>query len=93
MIPELANGITYTKGPYYPYIGDFGAVGSVHVSYRDTIDPQISVTGGMYDFERVLAAGSTPLASGNLLAAVEVQHYDGPFVRPDDRQGEPCAAI
>ena len=39
VIPELANGITYTKGPYYPYIGDFGAVGSVHVSYRDTIDP------------------------------------------------------
>jgi outer membrane receptor protein involved in Fe transport len=88
MIPELANGITYTKGPYYPYIGDFGAVGSVHVSYRDTIDPQLSVTGGMYDFERILAAGSTALASGNLLAAVEVQHYDGPFVRPDDARKE-----
>ena len=42
----------------------------------------------MYDFERVLAAGSTPLASGNLLAAVEVQHYDWPFVRPDDARKE-----
>jgi len=24
-IPELADGITYTKGPYYSNIGDFGA--------------------------------------------------------------------
>jgi outer membrane receptor protein involved in Fe transport len=88
MIPELADGITYTKGPYYPYVGDFGAVGSVRVSYRDTIDPQVSVTGGMYGFERVFAAGSTAVASGNLLAAAEFQHYDGPFVRPDDARKE-----
>jgi len=88
MIPELANGITYTKGPYYPNIGDFGAVGSVHVSYRDTIEDQVSATVGMYDFQRVLAAGSTALASGNLMAAFEVQHYDGPFVRPDDARKE-----
>jgi outer membrane receptor protein involved in Fe transport len=88
MIPELADGITYTKGPYYPYIGDFGAIGSVHVNYRDTIDDQLSVTGGMYDFQRILTAGSTALASGNLLAAMEVQHYDGPFARPDDARKE-----
>ena len=30
MIPELAQAITYTKGPYYADVGDFGAVGSVH---------------------------------------------------------------
>jgi outer membrane receptor protein involved in Fe transport len=87
-IPELANGITYTKGPYYTNIGDFGAVGSVHVSYRNTIEDQVSATVGMYDFQRVLAAGSTALASGNLLAAIEVQHYDGPFVTPDDARKE-----
>ncbi len=88
MIPELADGITYTKGPYYPTIGDFGAVGSVHVSYRDTIDDQISATVGMYGFQRVMAAGSTALASGTLLAAFEAQHYDGPFERPDDARKE-----
>ena len=88
MIPELANGITYTKGPYYANVGDFGAVGSVHVSYRDTIEDQVSATVGMYDFQRIFAAGSTPLAQGNLLTAVEVQHYDGPFVRPDDARKE-----
>jgi outer membrane receptor protein involved in Fe transport len=88
MIPELANGITYTKGPYYPNIGDFGAVGSVHVSYRNTIEDQLSATVGTLGFQRILAAGSTALASGNLLAAMEVQHYDGPFVRPDDARKE-----
>jgi outer membrane receptor protein involved in Fe transport len=87
-IPELADGITYTKGPYYSNIGDFGAVGSVHVSYRDTIEDQVSATIGMYNFQRVFAAGSTAVASGNLLAAVEVQHYDGPFVTPDDARKE-----
>lgn len=88
VIPELANGITYTKGPYYPNIGDFGAVGSVHLSYRDTIEDQVSATVGTLGFQRILAAGSTALASGNLLVAAEVQHYDGPFVRPDDARKE-----
>jgi hypothetical protein len=46
MIPELADQLTYTKGPYYANVGDFGAVGSVHVDYRDTIEDQVSATSG-----------------------------------------------
>jgi len=88
MIPELADGITYTKGPYYPAIGDFGAVGSVHVGYRDTIEDQVSATVGTLSFQRAFAAGSTAVADGNLLAALEVQHYDGPFLTPDDARKE-----
>ena len=88
MIPELADGITYTKGPYYAGIGDFGAVGSVHVSYCNSIDDQLSATLGTLGFERVFSAGSTAVAGGNLLAAAEIQHYDGPFVTPDDARKE-----
>jgi hypothetical protein len=88
MIPELADGLTYTKGPYYAPIGDFGAVGSVHVTYRDTIPDQVSVTTGMYDFQRYFAAGSQAVGSGQLLAAAEFQHYDGPFTNPDDARKE-----
>jgi hypothetical protein len=84
MIPELAQEITYTKGTYYPSVGDFGAVGSVHVGYRDTMPGEVLATAGTLDFQRVLAAGSTALGNGHLLAASEVQHYDGPFVTPDD---------
>jgi outer membrane cobalamin receptor len=81
-IPELADQLTYTKGPYYANVGDFGAVGSVRVSYRDTIEDQVSATLGTLGFQRIFSAGSQPLGDGNLLAAVEVQHYDGPFVTP-----------
>jgi outer membrane receptor protein involved in Fe transport len=84
MIPELADGITYTKGPYYANVGDFGAVGSVHISYRDTIPDQVSATVGTLEFQRILTAGSEALGPGNLLAAAELQHYDGPFATPDD---------
>jgi outer membrane receptor protein involved in Fe transport len=88
MIPELESGLSYTKGPYYATIGDFGAVGSVHVDYRNTIPDQISVSGGSFDFKRVFAAGSQAVGSGNLLAAVELQHVDGPFANPDDARKE-----
>jgi outer membrane receptor protein involved in Fe transport len=88
MIPELADGITYTKGPYHPSIGDFGAVGSLHVGYRDTIEDQLAATVGMDDFQRIFAAGTSARATGNLLTAAEYQHYDGPFVRGDDARKE-----
>jgi outer membrane receptor protein involved in Fe transport len=88
LIPELADGIHYTKGPYYANVGDFGAVGSVRMSYRDTIEDQVSATLGTLGFQHILAAGSDALGPGNLLAAVELQHYDGPFVTPDDARKE-----
>jgi len=88
MIPELADGLTYTKGPYYANVGDFGAVGSVDVSYRDTIPAEVATTVGTESFQRILATGSQPLGGGNLLAALELQHYDGPFVVPDDQRKE-----
>src|SRR6202034_1590252 len=66
MIPELADGIAYTKGPYYADVGDFGAVGSVHVTYRDTIADQLVASAGSFGFERLLATGSADLGAGQL---------------------------
>ena len=88
LIPELANGLTYTKGTYYANVGDFGAVGSVHMTLLDAIPDQVSATVGMYGFQRIFIAGSQALGNGQLLAAVEVQHYDGPFDIPDDQHKE-----
>jgi outer membrane receptor protein involved in Fe transport len=88
MIPELADGIAYTKGPYYAGIGDFGAVGSVLLTYRDTIADQLVASAGTFGFERFLATGSANLGSSHLLGAAEFQHYDGPFVTPDDARRE-----
>jgi outer membrane receptor protein involved in Fe transport len=88
MLPELADGVSYTKGPYYANVGDFGAVGSVRVSYRDSIPDEATLTIGAYGFERLFAAGSEPLGDGQLLEALELQHYDGPYVNPDDARRE-----
>jgi outer membrane receptor protein involved in Fe transport len=86
LIPELATNIHYTKGTYYASEGDFSSVGAIHVGYLDTIEDQISLTGGMWGFERLFTAGSIPLYDGNLLGALELQHYDGPWTTPGDQR-------
>src|SRR5580700_279341 len=91
VIPELADGLSYTEGPYYAGAGDFGAVGSVRMDYRDTIADQVSATVGTLDYQRYFAAGSQALGDGRLLAAIELQHYDGPFLTPDDARKENLA--
>ena len=88
LIPELADRITYTKGPYFADVGDFGAVGSVRIGYRDTMPDQITATVGTLGFERLFGAETHPLSSGQVLGAAELQHYDGPFVNPDDSRRE-----
>jgi len=88
VIPELADALIYTKGPYYGSVGDFGAVGSVRMEYRDTIPDQVSVSTGTLDYQRYFATGSQALGSGQLLAGGEFQHYDGPFSNPDDARKE-----
>ncbi len=86
LIPELAGGIEYTKGTYYAAQGDFSGVGSVHIAYLNTIPDGVTVSGGSWGFGRMFGAGSTPLAGGNLLGALELQHYDGPWVTPGDQR-------
>jgi TonB dependent receptor/TonB-dependent Receptor Plug Domain len=88
LIPELVDKLSYTKGPYYATVGDFGAVGSISADYRDTISDQIAATVGTLDYQRLFAAGSQALGDGQLLAAAELQHYDGPFENPDDARKE-----
>ncbi|MGH8206580.1 MAG: TonB-dependent receptor, partial [Steroidobacteraceae bacterium] len=87
MIPELATNITYTKGTYYADQGDFSSVGSVHESYVNAIADQATATVGTLGFERTFTAASQQLSGGqNLLEAVELQHYDGPWTHPDDQR-------
>jgi hypothetical protein len=88
LIPELADRLSYTKGPYYAAVGDFGAVGSVRIDYRDSIADQVALSAGTFGFQRVFTAGTQSLGAGQLLAAAEMQHYDGPFVTPDDARKE-----
>jgi len=84
LIPELADKVTYTKGPYYADVGDFGGVGAVQISLRDAIPDTVEAGVGSYGFERVFGATSQVDGAGRLVEAIEAQHYDGPFTNPDD---------
>ncbi|MET0209196.1 MAG: TonB-dependent receptor, partial [Burkholderiaceae bacterium] len=85
LIPELATGLRYKKGPYDASEGDFASAGAVEVIYADTLERGIASIGfGQNGFRRVLLADSPALAGGHLVYAIEGMHNDGPFVNPDD---------
>jgi len=86
LVPELVRGLRYTKGTYYPAEGDFASVGAVHIDYADSVPTQASATVGGFGFERVFGAASSAVGRGELLAAAEVQRYDGPWANPDDQR-------
>ena len=85
IVPEVLEGLDYTKGPYYPAIGDFGDVASVHLHIADEIPNQISASVGTLGDESAFVGGTHELGPNErLLAAVEVSKVDGPFVPGND---------
>ena len=85
LIPELVSGVQFKKGPYFADEGDFSAAGSASISYTNRVDrPLVRLSAGDQGWSRVLAAASPRVGDGYLLAALEVNHTDGPWARPDD---------
>ena len=84
LIPELVSGVQYTKGPYFAAEGDFSAAGSASINYFNQLDrPLLDVSAGNNGWGRVLAAASPRVGRAYLLAALEVNHNDGPWLGPD----------
>jgi hypothetical protein len=87
LIPELVSGVQYKKGPYFADEGDFSAAGAANINYVNQLaQPVITLSGGNNGWARAFAAASPRVGTGYLLGAVEVNHNDGPWVRPDDYQ-------
>jgi outer membrane receptor protein involved in Fe transport len=86
LIPELASDIRYSKGTYAASEGDFASVGAVHLNYLNLIDDQLALTVGTLGFQRLLTSASQAVGEGTVLGALELQHYDGPWVNPDDQR-------
>ena len=87
LIPELVTGVQFRKGPYYAEEGDFSAAGSAHVNYANVLaHPIASVSAGQNGWARLLLAASPRVGAGMLLAAIELNGNDGPWLRPDDFQ-------
>ncbi len=85
MIPELISTLHYSKGPYFPDVGDFDTAGAVQINYVDTLPRDLAlVTAGTLGYYRGLGAMSRPAGAGNLLAAAEYVHANGPWTIPDN---------
>ncbi len=80
IIPEIVSTVRYQKGPYAADRGDFSTVGTTSFSLYDSINrPFVQLGVGEDGYLRTVAAGSTHLAHGHLLAAVELARDDGPW--------------
>jgi len=86
LIPELAAGLTFSKGPYFASVGDFGSVGAIHTQIAVRIDDQLDLTAGTLGYQRLFGSGSGAAAGGQILGAAELVHYDGPWTNPDDQR-------
>ena len=84
VIPELVERVIYRKGTYYPELGNFSAAGAADFRYLDRVEPFVLLTGGEDDYLRAVAAGTTPLAGGELLGALEYDSNDGPWELPEN---------
>ena len=85
LIPELVSGVQYKKGPYFAEEGDFSAAGAANINYVNQLDrPAVSLSAGNDGWRRLFTAASPRIGDGFLLAALELNHNDGPWVRPDD---------
>jgi outer membrane receptor protein involved in Fe transport len=84
-IPELAQGLDYTKGPYYVAVGDFGAVVSTHLKLANDVPNQVSVAGGSFGIYNALAAGTYHIGDADrVVGGLYLGHVDGPFDHPDN---------
>ena len=85
LIPELIQRVNYDKGVYAAQNGDFSSAGAVHLEQFKTLPGDMAVIeGGMFGYGRLMAAGSREIGENSLLAALEVSHEDGPWVKPDN---------
>jgi hypothetical protein len=85
LIPELVSGVQFKKGPYFADEGDFSAAGAANINYVNQLErPLVTLSGGNDGWGRMFGAASPRVGGGYLLGALELNHNDGPWVRPDD---------
>jgi hypothetical protein len=86
LIPEIAQGLAYRKGPYYASEGDFASAGAIYLDVVDRLPKSFAqIEIGSFGHERAVTGMSVPVGpNGTLLAAGEIVRFDGPWDRPDD---------
>jgi CarboxypepD_reg-like domain/TonB-dependent Receptor Plug Domain len=77
VMPEVLEGMTVYKGPYFAQFGDFATAGSVQFTTVDEIDDNtLSAEAGTFELERVSGMAQIPLATDQTtaFAAGEIFH-------------------
>ena len=84
-IPELAQGLDYTKGPYHAEIGDFGAVASTHLKLANEVANQVSIAAGSFGIYNAFLGGTAHFSDDDrVVGGLYLGHLDGPFDHPDN---------
>ena len=85
IMPELANGLDYTKGPYYAPVGDFGSVASTHLKLADDLPNQVALAAGTLGVYNLFAGGTEHLSeTDRIVGGAYYGHVNGPFTHPDE---------
>jgi outer membrane receptor protein involved in Fe transport len=85
LIPELLGEFEVRKGPYFADEGVFSAVGAIHMNYIDKLREGLVIgSGGSFAWGRLMGAKSWGVGVGELLMALELNMYNGPWQRPDE---------
>jgi outer membrane receptor protein involved in Fe transport len=87
VIPEIIDGMTVYKGPYFSQFGNFGTAGSVAFTTTDHPDHNlVKLEGGMFNTARATAVLKIPTTGKHQSAylAGQYHHSDGPFESPQD---------
>jgi hypothetical protein len=83
LMPQLVQGLDFTKGPFYAAIGDFGAVGSAHVRLTNDLADQVEASAGTLGEQTIFAGGTYPIDDADRVwAAFDFGHLDGPWDPP-----------
>jgi hydrogenase/urease accessory protein HupE len=82
IVPELVQSIDYQKGPFYPSIGDFSGAGAAGFVLTNEVPRSLFLNSlGENFYLRTLLADTWKAGPGQLTAAFEYTHYDGPWDR------------
>ena len=80
LIPQTVEELSYRKGTYYADVGDFSSSGSARFRVADDVAEGIAeLTVGEYGYRRGVLVDSVESGGGDLLYAVELQSFDGPW--------------
>lgn len=87
IIPEIVDGLTVYKGPYFSRFGNFGTAGSVDLTTTDHPDKNlVKIEGGMFNTAKATTVLKIPTSGKHQSAYVAGQYAysDGPFESPQD---------